>query len=117
MHGIHPTLAMSEPSVTWVAKEGNYRAKLENGGFGTTEAGIAGRGTVLGPSRPAMPELLAGVRWNHRGRKRWKARGFGTTMAGDVGIASRGMVLGSPSPELLARERFWEHRGRRCRNC
>ena len=91
---------MSEPSVTWVAKEGNYRAKLENGGFGTTEAGIAGRDTVLGPSRPAMPELLAGY--------------GGTTEAGNAGSRA---VLGPPWPamsELLVGAWFWDHRVRNC---
>ena len=47
-------------------------------GFGTTaagDAGIAGRGTVLGPPRP---ETLAGVRfWDQHGRKRWQGHGHG----------------------------------------
>ena len=59
---------------------------------GVSGAPGVGRGTVLAPPRPAMPELLAGARfWGHRGRKRWQGYGFGTSMAANVG---RGTVMG-----------------------
>ena len=49
----------------------------------------------------------------HRGRNCWQGYGFGTTAAGDAGIAGRGTVLGPPRPETLAGVRFWDQHGRK----
>ena len=49
----------------------------------------------------------------HRGRNCWQGYGFGTTTAGDAGIAGRGTVLGPPRPETLAGVRFWDQHGRK----
>ena len=58
---------------------------------GVSGAPGVGRGTVLAPPRPAMPELLAGAR-------------FWATEAGNAG---RGTVLGPAWPQTLAGARSW----------
>ena len=54
-----------------------------------------------------------GFKWRFRRARCWQGYGFGTTAAGDAGIAGRGTVLGPPRPETLARVRFWDQHGRK----
>ena len=59
--------------------------------------------------RPKM-----GFKWRFRRARCWQGYGFGTTAAGDAGIAGRGTVLrGPPRPETLAGVRFWDQHGRK----